>query len=163
MSEFKRKVNDPLRLKLSLSDGNTARFVRAFLFDQNGAVVAPGFVNLSHQSNGIYADNSVLMPNLDQVVAKYKVYYDNTYLESDLCYPQAIDYFEKDAFDPTAFIPKGQNVFATMGTQKTSVIVGTNKINVTLEPKPLVEVSVKASQVGVELKTKNEIEGELND
>lgn len=163
MGEFKRKVNDLIRLKLSLADGATNKFVRATLFDQDGAAVAPGVVALPHQSGGVYAENTVQMPNKDQVVARYEVFKDAGFTVIDKEYTKAVDVFEKDTFDPTNLIPKAQNVFATVSRVGISgQVTSRPEIKATLGPKQIA-AKVEHNEVKAQIETQNEIEGVLND
>lgn len=163
MGEFKRKVNDLIRLKLSLADGATNKFVRATLIDQDGASVAPGTVALAHQAEGVYAENLVQMPNKDQVIARYEVFKDAGFLSIDKTYTKAFDVFEKDAFDPSNLLPKGQNIFATVGRAGvTGQVASRPQIQVSVGPKQIA-AEVSHNEVTAQIQTQNEIEGVIND
>lgn len=162
MELFKRAVNQALNLKHKLDDGAGGKFVRAFLTDKTGAALIPPSVNLSHIGSGVYSENVLLMPNLDQVVVSYAVFTDNSYTTKDASYSEDADVYEKDNFDPTNFLPKGQNITVQFSNQKLNAVVGSGEITAKSD-KVSIGANVVKPEVQVEFKTNNEIEGVIND
>ena len=118
---YKRIVGSKLNLKISLSDGNPTRFVRAFLYDLDGVSLTPAYVDLVHQDNGLYSDDVAVMPNADQVSAVYRVYSDAGFSIQDLNYSQALDIFEKETFDPSSLVSKPYAIFATISRPRIGI------------------------------------------
>jgi len=122
----KRLVGSKLNLKISLSDGNGSRFVRAFLYDLDGVSLTPAYVDLVHQDKGLYSDDVAVMPNKDQVSAVYRVYQDagRTILDSN--YTQALDLFEKETFDPASLVSKPYAIFAMITRPRINIALISN-------------------------------------
>lgn len=122
----KRLVGSKLNLKISLSDGNASRFVRAFLYDLDGVSLTPAYVDLVHQDKGLYSDDVAVMPNKDQVSAVYRVYQDagRTILDSN--YTQALDLFEKETFDPASLVSKPYAIFAMITRPRINIALISN-------------------------------------
>lgn len=122
----KRLVGSKLNLKISLSDGNTSRFVRAFLYDLDGLPLTPAYVDLVHQDKGLYSDNIATMPNKDQVSAVYRVYQDAGRTILDANYAQALDLFEKETFDPASLVSKPYAIFAMITRPRINIALISN-------------------------------------
>lgn len=101
MSIFKRKIGDPLRLRNSIDNGRTDRFVRAFLSSVLGAPIAT--LDLPHLANGVYGENAYAMPNADQIFVKYRVYKDALFTILDKQYSEGFDLYEKEVLVPVQF------------------------------------------------------------
>lgn len=93
MSELLRKVDETLNLRLSLSDSEENKFVRAYITDQGGDPIDE--LDLSHLANGVYGENAFLMPDLRQIDVKYKVFRDSGFSIEDPIYPNAFDIVRK--------------------------------------------------------------------
>lgn len=120
---FKRIVGSKLNLKISLSDGNPTRFVRAFLYDLDGVPLVPPSVDLEHQDRGLYSDDVATMPNKDQVSAIYRVYSDAGFSIQDLNYSQALDIYEKETFDPSSLVSKPYAIFAKIARPRIGIML----------------------------------------
>lgn len=152
MGEFRRKLNGNLNLKLSLSDGRTDKFVRAYFRDKTGASILGGFVNLPHIGLGAYANNGVQMPSLDQVHVIYRVFSDAGYTLIDQNYTQGLDIFELDTLDPAAF------------QRSPSAITGVIKagaVSATLEQKAAISGAIKAVKILARIEQKVTIKGTI--
>lgn len=165
MSEFKRKVGDPLRLRLKIEPKDDSLFVRVELTDQNDNPVAGSPVALANQGGGIYADdNSTLMPNTPEVRANYFVYYDAGFTE-EACEHGGYDTFERDDLDLSSFFPKGARVLATVkGTSKVKQTVKDDSVICTsVRPASEVAARVCSNQLGITVKTNNKVQGVVNE
>ena len=79
------KLGDAIPLSYQLFDGATNKFVRAILRDASGTALPASPVTLSHVSDGIYEDISVLMPNTTYVSATFQVFDDAAFtIPSDI-------------------------------------------------------------------------------
>lgn len=136
MSNFIRLVNDPLRLRLVLTDKDTDKFVRALLTDQAGTPLGVSPVDLTHQGKGVYIDNATLMPNSEQVEVQYCIFNDAGFTDEDDSHSSDFDIFELDQFDPTNLLPKTNAVFAEFERKN---IVGI------LSPNPIVRGLIRAN------------------
>lgn len=116
---FERLVNEPLKLRASLTDGDGTKFVRAFLKDASGAPLSTPTVDLTHVGDGIYKDDdTVLMPNSTQVLVKYKVFDDAAYtILNDCGYKQPTFVYELSKFDPAITTPTNQLVKGRVETK----------------------------------------------
>jgi hypothetical protein len=88
-------VGAAIQLNLQLFDGATDKYVRAYLKDASGNNLAASPVNLAHVGNGLYSDDSVLMPDTAQVTATYRVFTDSGYSSASADHSDALDVFEK--------------------------------------------------------------------
>jgi hypothetical protein len=109
--EVIRKVGEPVALRLSLNRDETTKFVKAFLTSASGASIVN--LNLTHLANGIYGENSYLMPNYDSVDVKYRVYIDSGYTVLDPTYPSAFDVIRK--YEGTEILPIGADFVGYIG------------------------------------------------
>lgn len=105
--EVIRKVGSPLNLRLSLNRDETTKYVKAFLTTVSGASIID--LNLVHLANGIYGENSYLMPDLETIDVKYKVYIDSGYTIVDPTYPSAFDTVRKP--DTVEITPNSAAIF----------------------------------------------------
>lgn len=112
MSEFKRKVGDPLRLAFNETEGKENLFVRAYLYDQAGDPLTPAFQNLTHEADGLYQETATTMPNTARVTARYVVFKDAGFTVPDKKYLEVSDVFDLDTFDPALLVPKPYAVIA---------------------------------------------------
>lgn len=69
----------PIPLKLQFNDGSSSKFVHAVVTDPTQAPLAGSPFVLTHTSNGLFANYSVLMPAVDFVSVQYLVYDDSGY------------------------------------------------------------------------------------
>lgn len=109
--EVIRKVGSPLNLRLSLNRDETTKYVKAFLTTSSGASIVN--LNLFHLANGIYGENSYLMPNTDSIDVKYRVYLDAGYTVLDPTYPSAFDVVRK-SIELTTSSGDGSDVEGTL-------------------------------------------------
>lgn len=70
------KIGDPIPLALQLTDLEEDQFVLANVFLEGGVEHDDSPVLLAHISNGIYEDDSLIMPNSRWVHIQYRVYSD---------------------------------------------------------------------------------------
>lgn len=103
MSVFKRRPGQTLGLRLDLlPEPDEARFVRAFLFDKDGAALVPAFVDLADLGSGIHVENSTSMQSVPQMVAKYQVYFDAARTELDDCeFLGGVDVYDLEELVPS--------------------------------------------------------------
>lgn len=164
MSEFKRKVNEPLRLKFNATTNEENLFVRAYLFDQDGLSLTPAFADLTHSGSGIYINNSYLMPNFSQVVAKYAVFKDAGRTIENTKFLRVSDTFELDLFDPALLVPKTYAVFAKIENKniKTGIVSG-ESVFASLENASSIEGKLEGGSVSAKIQNQNAIKGVVND
>lgn len=96
----KRKAGDTLHLVLNIGEPTTGLFARAFLTDPTGANL--GTIDLANDGE-CFSDHTVAMPNLSQVLAKYKVFSDAAYTIEECGIPWAVDQFDLDSLAPSQF------------------------------------------------------------
>lgn len=166
MSTIKRNVGEPLRLRLSLGDNNTSKFVKAFLSSDGAPLLVPT-ATLAHFGQGIYGNNSYLMPASFAVIdIKYIIYLDAGFTVEDPTYFSATDQYEIDDFDSTNFLPPfPQQVFAQVENGRVDVQVKPpSLIGAVMGAQSSIEAIVeRPSAIQVQIKQENEIEGVLND
>lgn len=95
------KFNQPVNLNLQLEGREEDKFVRAFLKDADGVDLAT--IDLTHTSNGLYQNDSFLMPDTNEVTAQFLVYDDASYLIESCEYYISFDKFI--LYDPSLDIP----------------------------------------------------------
>jgi hypothetical protein len=166
MSEIKRKVNDKMRLRAALTGGETNLFVRASLFDQLGAPIAPVTANLPHLAKGTYGENTIQMPNLEQVFVRTEVFLDAGFTILAPRYRDlGLDIYSHDTLDPAQLVPKAYNVNAVFERKDTFVRVEQKpEVIATVESNDITaKVDQAQAQVKAKIETQNEIEGVIND
>ena len=84
-------VGQPIPMSLQLSDPDTTRYVRAFVYNPAGTVL--GQVDLVSRGSGLYSQASFAMPNHTFVVVQYRVYADDQYSVLDPNYGLAAETF----------------------------------------------------------------------
>lgn len=92
MSSAVTKTNK-IPTALSLWDGDTTKFPRAFLFDNTGATLSGSPVDLAHVINGGYKDDSLAMPDVPYVVVIYVVFDNILHTIKSARHTNAIDIF----------------------------------------------------------------------
>lgn len=100
MSGILVKVGALMALNNHLGDGVTGKYVRAILKDSEGNVLAASPVDMTDVGDGTYVDKSVPFPDVDAVLAAYKVYNDAGYTELSADHDDGIDIFIRDLFSP---------------------------------------------------------------
>lgn len=93
------KVGDPIPLDHKLFDGNSGKFVRAYVRDFSGSAVAGSPATLSHIGEGRYINNSLVMPDSPLVKASYIVYDDALFTTESPIYTHGTDVFERRSLD----------------------------------------------------------------
>jgi len=88
------KIGTAIQLNLQLEGGDTDKFVRAILRDADGVLLTT--ITLSHTGDGIYQDDSYIMPNTNEVTATYIIYDDAAFTEETCEYGRSVDVFELD-------------------------------------------------------------------
>lgn len=162
MSE-KKKVGDRLNLKLSLTDGNPNKFVRAYLRNQAGAIQSPAEVNLPHIEKGIYGESTLQMPNENQLLVIYRVFSDAGFTIIDQNYSQALDLFSRDDLDLRALVPTPYGVMAEIENGNPTVMVENNVVLADIENESAVSAIIEQGEVNALFQNIQEIEGVLND
>jgi hypothetical protein len=92
----KVKVGDPIRLNLQLFDGDAGKFVQAYVRDSSGAQLAGSPVTLTHTDQGLYEDDSLVMPDNAEISAVYKVFNDAGFSSPSAIHSDAIDIYQPD-------------------------------------------------------------------
>ncbi len=90
------KPGDPIRLNLQLFDGDSGKFVQAIVADSSGTPLAGSPVTLSNSGNGLYEDDSLIMPTDPEVTAIYKVYNDAGFTTPSAVHADALDIYRRD-------------------------------------------------------------------
>lgn len=90
------KVGDPIQLNLQLEDGATDKYPRAYLRNQFGSPLAGSPVDLTHTGDGLYQNDSVQMPDTQEVTATFKVFDDAGHTILSPIYSIELDVFTKD-------------------------------------------------------------------
>jgi hypothetical protein len=94
------KVGDPIQLNLQLEDGNETKYPRAILRNQFGTLLPESPVDLTHSGDGLYQNDSVFMPDTQEVTATFKVYDDSLRTVLSNTYTIELDVFCRDnSFD----------------------------------------------------------------
>ena len=93
------KVGTPIYLDLKLQDGNTGKFVRAFVRDVSGTPIAGSPALLTHIGEGRYINNSLIMPDTPEVKASYIVYDDALFAVESSIYVHGADIFKRSSLD----------------------------------------------------------------
>lgn len=101
-------AGDTIPLTLELSDGSTAMFPRALLYDGAGTLLAT--VNLTALSNGLYVNFTQVMPSSGFVEAVYIVYSDSGHTTL-AAYGRAVD-----VFSVPSTVPADANLVKWLGT-----------------------------------------------
>lgn len=91
------KAGDPIQLNLQLEDGATNKFPQAILRNQSGTLLPVSPVSLTHTGDGLYQNDSIIMPNTQEVTATYKVYDDAPRTLLSQIYSIELDVFTKDS------------------------------------------------------------------
>jgi hypothetical protein len=86
-----RQVGDTIPLSLNLSDGAENLYPQAIVRDALGQLVST--VNLDHVGEGLYADNSLTMPDTPYITALYTVYTDAGRTTQSTDYTEISDVF----------------------------------------------------------------------
>jgi hypothetical protein len=164
MSEVLRKVNDKMRIRAALDGGETNLFVRASLFDQLGAPLAPATAALPHLAQGVYGENTIQMPNLEQVIVRFQVFIDAgfTVLAPRYAHLKA-ELYRLDTLDPKTLIPNSYNVNAVFSNKDIQVKVAQKPEVIAKIESRDVTAKVEQFEVTGKIETQNEIEGVLND
>ena len=104
------KVGDPIQLNLQLEDGASNKHPRAILRDQLGTLLSGSPVNLTHTGDGLYQNDSVFMPDTQEVTATYKVYDDVGRTILSQLYSIELDVFTRDSSASLIQSLLGQNL-----------------------------------------------------
>jgi hypothetical protein len=91
------KLGEAIQLNLQLFDGATNKYVKAWLRNASGVALGTPTVSLSHIGEGLYSNDSVLMPDTSQVTAVYKVFDDAGFTTPSADHADALDIFELDS------------------------------------------------------------------
>jgi len=97
MGDFIRKVGEPLKLNATLGSEDTDKFIQAELRDAVGALLAPPTQAVPHISEGFHLDITRLMPDIQSVFVKYRVFNDASFTERACEFPVKTDIFRRDA------------------------------------------------------------------
>lgn len=89
-------IGDTIHLNLQLSNGNTGKYVRATVRNASGVEISGSPVALTHIGGGLYSNDSLTMPNTDEVTAQYVVYDDAGFTTVNTNYSQVMDTFQKN-------------------------------------------------------------------
>jgi hypothetical protein len=92
---------DTLPLSLQIEDGNDTKFVKAFLYYDNGTPFSTATIALAHLANGKYVNDSLTMPPgaFKWIDVTYKVFDDAGFTTLSTKY----------GFGTDAFLQEGQN------------------------------------------------------
>jgi len=89
------KVGDKLYLNVQLFDGDSTKYVRAFLRDASNTVLPGSPVNLTNRGSGLYDDSTLMMPDTSYVSSIFKVYNDSSYSILSEFHADTIDIFDQ--------------------------------------------------------------------
>lgn len=91
------KVGEKIPLSAQLPTGATDRYVRAILRENDGTEHGSSPVNLAHEGDGLYSDDSLDMPDKIFMTVCYKVYSDSGYVNLDDDYSFGNDIIQNGA------------------------------------------------------------------
>lgn len=164
MSEIKRKMNTLLQIRAALDGGETNLFVKASIFDSNGVPWGPGVVPLPHLASGIYGENTLLMPNLEQIFVRTEVFMDALFtIPSPKYRILGLDIYMLDTLDPAQLVPKAYAVNASFAQNDVEIKIADKPI---VQAKALaqnIQVVIEDNSVKTNIETQNQIEGVIND
>lgn len=87
-------LNDRIPIVCQLEDGNTARFVQAVVRGPDGVIL--NTVACPHVGNGLYINDTVVMPNVRFVTVQFRVFSNVELTVLDPQYSQPMDFFDLD-------------------------------------------------------------------
>ena len=90
------KIGDTLQLNCQLYDGATNKYVKAWLRDASGVALSPATATLAHVGEGLYSNDSVVMPTTQQVTAVIKVFDDAGFTTPSSLHSDVLDVFDLD-------------------------------------------------------------------
>lgn len=165
MGEFRRNVGDFLNIKHIATPVNLGEnlFVRARVLQKDGTELAE--LSLTEIDSGLYSENAYQMPNLDQVIVKYKVFNDAGFTSPVYEFPEETDIYELDVFDPSVLRPEPNQVEAKVENKNIEAILdNSDEINVEIgNSQEISAVVISGDELIGKIKNNQEIEGEVND
>lgn len=163
MGEFKRKVGDPLNLKFKLSPSGlgTGLFARAFLTDRDGGAIA--VLDLDEIAPGIYSNNSFVMPNAIQVVARLQAFNDAGFTQEAFDFPDTMDIFDRDDLDPSSLIKPPAQIFASITQDKVKGIVDGGEIKAQTQGEQNIESKIFNDEIKAQVLDGGKIKGVVDD
>lgn len=144
------KLGNKIPLTLQLSDDDPDAFPQVELRDEVGALLAASPVDLSHDEDGLYIDLSVSMPDVQRVIAVYRVFENAAHT---IIHPVHCDSIEETTERDFAEEAKTVRVDFTdvvvvaEPVGEVDIIVEAEEILETVELEPGVEVEVEDAEV----------------
>ena len=94
MGSLLLKEGQKIPASLKLFDQASNKFVRAFLYDEDGVQLPGSPLNLAHVDNGLYENDNIAMPNTSHVTAVYRVFDDAGFTVLSETYSDGVDLFK---------------------------------------------------------------------
>lgn len=85
--------NDPIYIRVQLFDGSTSKYIRAYIKDKDGNLIAQK--DLTSLGQGVYGADYA-MPNEPIVLATLIVYSDSGYTTEDTTYERSMKEFKRN-------------------------------------------------------------------
>ena len=134
--KFNRVSGEILRIHLGLGILDDDKFVRAFLFNEDGVALVPPSVDLVNKGAGAYLDltKTMIAPNT-QIRADMVVFNDAAFNEPDCEHPGDTDYFE------LVSASSGNNIF--VGSEFLTARVSEERLEANVGDEEVVSAEVK--------------------
>ena len=162
---LRRKVGELLRLRffINLVPNGTTLFVRCIITGPQGQVL--NTVNLQELSPSLFGENDLTMPNESSISAQFQVYSDAQYTNYiGEQYPDGFDIYEIDSFDPSILNRNDQIIVGVIKSKNISAIIKSGQQILGVAPSvKKVMATVSGGQITAKIKTKQFIEGVIND
>ena len=147
------KAGQKIPLSLQLSDEVTDAFVQAELFDENKVPITPAFVELVHDNQGHYVDNSVSFPATERIFAILRVWTDDPKTNR---HPQHLEAIE-DIFDrEDSIFNCDVEIFVDQDDIVSIDVVENDTVDVNVLDEPIVEVDIIQDDI-VEIDTEQSV------
>jgi hypothetical protein len=91
------KQGDKIQLNAQLDDGDTGKFIRANLYDENETEITGSPFVLTHVGRGLYTNDAVDMPDSVVIFATYTIYDDAGFVTESSIHARSIDVFSNAA------------------------------------------------------------------
>ena len=134
-------------------DRNGDLYIRARLFDSSGAELGVSPISLSHITDGLYRNDTVAMPETDQVTVITAVFYDAAFsISAEEDYTDGVDVFERvdDLVKTNVVVPRSDEIFVEFEAIDLVVLVDEpDSIEVLIESSEI-DVFIDGSELNIE-------------
>ncbi len=146
-------IGEKVPLHMQLYNGDTGKFVRAFVKNDSGIDVIGSPFTLNHVGNGLYTNGALSMPDVPFVESTYQVFDDSGFTAKAPTHGDDVDIFNKDPDAvPGPGLPESDAMAIEVVVDQEETVIESedNSVEIITATPEEVELDIQSEEVSLE-------------